>query len=99
MTAEIPEAAMKAAEDRLIGDNPPGTKEWHDNTRIEIRVTLEAALPPIRKAWEEELEADDALRAFDAVLISTVWDSDDMPALPDYRRAMQAAIQATRGGD
>lgn len=42
------EQAVEAAEARLIGENPPGTKAWWDTTRNEIRATLEAAEPYIR---------------------------------------------------
>lgn len=57
---EVPAAAIKAAEERLIGQNPPGAEAWHEQTRVEIRATLTAALPAIRsqidQEWEKRLE-------------------------------------------
>jgi hypothetical protein len=53
---QISPAAVEAAEARLIGDNPPGTKAWHDQTRLEIRVTLQAAAPFILAPVEAQLD-------------------------------------------
>lgn len=48
------EEAIEAAEARLIGENPPGTKAWHDQTRVEIRSTIEAAAPLIEAKLKAE---------------------------------------------
>ena len=73
----VPEAAIRAAEDRLIGENPPGTKAWHDQTRVEIRATLDAALPAIEQAVEERVRerllSDEAV---DAVTGYMEWPRD-----------------------
>jgi len=41
--------------------------------------------------FKARLLRDSALRGLDSV-IAPIWDEDDAPALPDYRRAMEAAI-------
>jgi hypothetical protein len=66
--------------------------------RLEARERLKAAAAHIRQALLEELRrellGDEALRAFNQDFIDRVWAEDDMPALLDYRRAMEAALDA-----
>jgi hypothetical protein len=50
------EEAIKAAEERLIGDNPPGTKAWHDQTRVEIRATISTAAPILTANLKQRIE-------------------------------------------
>lgn len=70
MAEQIPQVAVEAAEARLIGDNPPGTKAWHDTTRTEIRVTLNAALPSLTDSIRGPVEAERDHIGAEAILLS-----------------------------
>lgn len=55
-------------------------------------------LAKLRQQWEDELLSEKAIRALDASLGDHVFDDGDLPAIPDYERALRAALAATQKG-